>query len=277
MVEEKHAGEIAGSAWNPSQYLKYGDLRLRPALELLDRVPLCSPGGVWDLGCGTGEVTRLIAGRWPDAQVHGLDNSPDMLRRAKEGAGGKPDPIRWVEGTVEAWDPDGPVDLAYSNATLHWVDRHREIFPRLAGFVRPGGCLAVQMPLSWDLPSHRLMRETLAVGGPGGRPLGGAELRGAVGRRWVDHTAAYYDLLCGPSRSVDIWETEYVQVLEGEDPVLEWVKGTGLRPILNDLVGEERELFLREYARRLREEYPAGADGRTLYPFRRLFMVVLFP
>jgi trans-aconitate 2-methyltransferase len=242
---------------------------LRPALELLDRVPLADPAAIYDLGCGTGNVTRLLAERWPAAAVYGLDNSREMLAKAAAEPGG----IRWLEADVGDWQPDEPADLIYSNATLHWVEGHRTLFPRLIGFLEPAGCLAVQMPLSWAAPSHRLMRETLETGGPGGAALGSEELRRAVGRDWVETAETYYDLLAGRAKNLDIWETEYLQVLEGDDPVLEWVKGTGLRPILNGLGGEDRETFLAEYARRLRAAYPVRSDGRTLYPFRRLFLV----
>ena len=129
------------------------------------------------------------------------------------------------------------------------------------------------MPLSWSAPSHRIMRETLENGGPGGTPLGTAELRQTVGRQWVDAAEDYYDLLVGQAATLDIWEAEYLQVLEGDDPVLEWVKATGLRPILNDLNDDERARYLAEYARRLRAAYPTRPNGRTLYPFRRLFVV----
>ncbi|RPH57307.1 methyltransferase domain-containing protein [bacterium] len=261
--------QTAGSRWDTDQYLRFSDHRLRPALELLDRVPLAAPRVVYDLGCGAGNVTRLLAQRWPSATVHGLDNSREMLAKAAAEPGG----IRWIEADVRHWRPEEPPDLLYSNATLHWVEGHRELFPRLIGFLRPGGVLAVQMPLSWASPSHRLMRETLADGGPGGQALGSPELRQTVGRDWVEKTEVYYDLLAGCTRSLDLWETEYLQVLEGEDPVLEWVKGTGLRPILTGLDDRERESFLAEYARRLRAAYPVRPDGRTLYPFRRLFLV----
>jgi trans-aconitate 2-methyltransferase len=264
MTGNVHAGQIAGTRWEPDVYLKFSDHRLRPALELLGRVPLASPSVIYDLGCGTGNVTRLLAERWPAATVYGLDNSREMLAKAAE----EPSPIQWIEADVSQWRPEEPVDLIYSNATLHWVEGHSALFPRLIGFLRPGGCLAVQMPLSWDLPSHRLMRETLADEG-----LGSEDLRRAVARDWVEEAAVYYDLLASLTRGLDIWETVYLQVLEGEDPVLEWVKGTGLRPILNGLEGGERELFLTEYKRRLREAYPVRGDGRTLYPFRRLFLV----
>jgi len=153
------------------------------------------------------------------------------------------------------------------------VEGHDELFPQLAGFLKPGGCLAVQMPLSWHLPSHRLMRETLANAGPNRTALGTETLRQAVGRDWVELAEVYYDLLAGRAKSVDIWATDYLQILEGQDAVLEWVKGTGLRPILSGLEDNERGIFLAEYTRRLRATYPMRADGRTVYPFRRLFIV----
>lgn len=264
-----HQGQIASTSWDPSQYLKFADHRLRPALELLDRIPLESPGVIYDLGCGAGDVTRIISERWPEATVYGLDNSREMLEKAAA----EPGRVQWVEADVRVWSPAKPPDLIYSNATLHWVEGHHDLFPRLAGLLKAGGCLAVQMPLSWDAPSHRLMRETLAGGGPGGNALGAEELRQAAARDWVESAEVYDDLLAGCSRSLDLWETEYLQILEGDDPVLEWVKGTGLRPILNGLDNRERELFLSEYAQRLRLAYPARADGQTLYPFRRLFIV----
>jgi trans-aconitate 2-methyltransferase len=264
-----HQGHVAGTHWDPAQYLKYADHRLRPALELLERVPLETPGAVYDLGSGTGEVTRLIADRWPGATVYGIDNSAEMLAQAAE----EPSRVQWIEADIRDWEPGEAPDLIYSNATLHWVDRHDELFPRLLGMHNAGGCLAVQMPQSWPMPSHRLMRETLENGGPGGKPLGSPTLRQAVSRNWVAAPEVYYDLLAPNAAGLDIWETEYLQVLAGDNPVLEWVKGTGLRPFLNGLGDDERAIFLKEYARRLREAYPVRADGKTLYPFRRLFIV----
>jgi trans-aconitate 2-methyltransferase len=268
MSSQIHQGQIAGTRWDPRQYLKFSDHRLRPALELLDRVPLASPMAIYDLGCGSGEVTRIIAERWPSATVYGIDNSNEMLTQAAA----EPGKIRWINSDIRKWAPDEPPDLIYSNATLHWVEAHQELFPRLVGCLNAGGCLAVQMPLSWEAPSHRLMRETLANGGPNGEALGTEALRRAVARKWVEDAEAYYDLLVSRTSGLDIWATEYLQVLEGDNPVLEWVKGTGLRPILNGLDDKELEIFLEEYARRLRATYPVRANGRTLYPFHRLFI-----
>jgi trans-aconitate 2-methyltransferase len=269
MPSQADPGQATATRWDPDQYLRFADHRLRPALELLDRVPLTSPRVIYDLGCGAGEGTRTIARRWPAATVYGVDNSKEMLEKAAAAPGS----VQWVEADIRDWQPDEPPDLIYSNATLQWVEGHEELFPRLVGSLAPGGCLAVQMPLSWDQPSHRLMRETLAIAGPGGTALGTAELARAVARKWVAHAEEFYDLLAASTRSLDIWETEYLQVLEGSDPVLEWVKGTGLRPILNGLDDAERAIFLEEYARRLRATYPVRPNGRTLYPFRRLFIV----
>jgi trans-aconitate 2-methyltransferase len=163
----------------------------------------------------------------------------------------------------------------FSNATLQWVDGHHDLFPRLMSFLSPGGGLAVQMPLSWSMPSHQLMREVLADGGVDGAPIGSEELRVAVGRKWVEDAEAYYDLLVPQATTVDIWETRYLQVLPGEDPVLEWVKSTGLRPILNGLDDDDREVFLAIYRQQLGAIYPKRSNGFTLYPFRRLFLVAI--
>ena len=268
MSSQIHQGRVAGRHWDPNQYLKFADHRLRPALELLDRIPLESPQVIYDIGCGTGQITRLLAERWPNAKVYGLDNSPEMLAKASA----EPSDIEWIEADIQNWSPTETPDLLYSNAALHWLAGHQELFPRLVGFLQMGGCLAVQMPLSWGMPSHVLMRETLANGGADGGALGTEELRQAVGRKWVEDAEEYYDLLEGSS-NLDIWETEYLQILAGDDPVLEWVKSTGLRPILNGLQEAERTQFLAEYRQRLRSAYPMRANGHTLYPFRRLFMI----
>lgn len=271
MSDTAHQGNVAGTHWDPGQYLKFTDHRLRPALELLGRVPLSSPGVIYDLGCGAGNVTRIIADQWPSASVYGLDNSTEMLQKASL----EPSSINWMQADVRNWQPDIQPDLIYSNATLQWVDGHDHLFPQLIRYLAPGGCLAVQMPLSWGMPSHRLMRDVLADGGIDGASIGSDELRRAVGRKWVDDAEVYYDLLAPQSVYLDIWETDYLQVLSGGEPVLEWVKSTGLRPILNGLDDGERQLFLATYRQRLRETYPQRPNGVTLYPFRRLFILAV--
>ena len=264
-----HPSRPAGTRWDPGQYHRFADHRLRPALELLSRVPITGASLVCDLGCGSGNVTRIIAERFSDARVAGVDVSNEMLAKAAEA----PSRIEWIRADIAQWEPERAPDLIYSNAALHWVDDHATLFPRLFGFVAPGGCLAVQMPLSFSMTSHVLMRETLADGGAGGSALGDESLAAAVARKWVLDAGVYYDLLAPEAGSVDVWETEYLQRLEGEDPVLEWVKATGLRPILNGLQGTERQRFIEVYRERLRRAYPRRAGGHVLYPFRRLFVV----
>lgn len=263
---------LAGTRWDPAQYLRFGDERTRPALELLARVRHPDPRLVVDLGCGTGHITRLLAERWPGAAVVGVDHSPQMLAEAAA----TPSRVRWVEADARDWRPDAPADIVFSNATLQWLPDHDAVVPRWLSHVAPGGTLAIQMPLNWAAPSHRLMRDALADGAPDGGPLGPPALRTALATPWVGEPKTYLDLLShvgGPDIDLDIWDTTYLHVLEGDDPVLEWVKGTGLRPVLAGLADAERTAFLATYAARLRAAYPRRADGRTVFPFRRLFIV----
>lgn len=270
-MNETHPSGPAGTRWDPGRYHKFNDHRLRPALELLDRVPIAEASLVCDLGCGSGNATRRIAKRFAGARVVGIDTSSEMLAKAA----GTPGRVEWVQADVADWEPEQAPDLIYSNAALHWLDDHPALFPRLLGFLAPGGCLAVQMPLSFSMPSHALMRRTLADGGVDGSRLGGDALAAAVARKWVLDAGEYHDLLAPGAAALDIWETEYLQRLEGEDPVYEWVEATGLRPILNGLEGAERERFIEAYRERLRAAYPRRTSGHTLYPFRRLFMVAV--
>jgi trans-aconitate 2-methyltransferase len=249
--------------WDPGQYLRYGDERLRPGFELLARIGDLPPGDLWDLGCGTGAHLRAIAARWPGRRAIGFDSSPEMLAKAAaEGDG-----IEWREGRVEGWQPETPPALAFSNAVLQWVDGHETLIPRLLRALAPGGVLAIQMPRNFDQPSHVLMREVASTGPWASR------LAPLMRPDPVAPPAVYYDLLAPLARTLDIWETEYQHALEGEAPVLEWVRGTALRPLLEPLQPSERGAFEAAYRARLAEAYPRRADGTTLFPFRRIFIV----
>ena len=237
-----HQRDLAGESWNPGQYLKFEDNRLRPALDLMGRIPLENPQVVYDLGCGSGNVTRLLADRWPAADVVGMDNSPEMLAQAAADSDGSAARIRWQTGDLAGWRPDATPSVLYSNAVIQWVPDHDELVPRLWAMLPPGGCLAVQAPLSWDMRSSP-DAGTLADGGRADRP----SARGsAAGRRQPLGAGPrfYYDLLAPQSAHLDVWTTEYQHVLTGDDAVLEWVTGTGLRPILNGLDDNDRETYL---------------------------------
>ncbi len=231
---------------------------MRPALELLTRVPVSRADRVVDLGCGIGDVTRLLAQRWPDASVVGVDSSSTMLERAA----GTPSRIEWIRADVGSWAPARPVDVLYSNAALHWVADHDGLLPKLVESLAEGGALAVQMPLSHDLPSHQVVRDVLASFGE------------PIPQRPVS-TAEHYDALFAANEwDADVWETEYRHRLTGDDAVLEWLSGTTLRPILAALDDARRPAFLAALCERLAAAYPRRVDGTTIYPFRRLFFVV---
>jgi len=257
--------------WDPRQYQKFGDHRLRPALDLLGQIPSESPSLIYDLGCGPGNVTRIIAERWPRARVIGVDSSPQMLRKARV----ETSRVEWVEADIRQWEPEAPPDLIFSNATLQWVDGHQDLFPRLLSLVASGGCFAAQMPLSRQMKSHRLMVDMLRSPGPSGEPLGGNLLTESMTRKWVLDADEYYDLMNGSTQALNIWHAEYLQQLAGDDPVLEWVTATGLRPVLNGLDEKLRGIYLQRYRQALREAYPIRSDGVTLYPFRRLFLIAV--
>jgi len=250
-------------AWDPAQYLKFADQRLRPAVDLLNRIDAADPGEVCDLGAGAGNVTRLLKARWPNAQVSGVDASQEMLAKAAAAA---PE-ITWQQADLATWRPERPADVIYSNAALHWVGDHEGLFPALLSALAPGGVLAVQMPRNFSAPSHTAMAEAARSGPwrvklePLLRPIPVAE------------PAFYYGVLSPRTAALDIWETEYLQVLEGEHPVKEWTKGTWLKPLLDALDKPERSGFEASYAELVARAYPRRADGRTLLPFRRLFIV----
>lgn len=250
-------------AWDPQQYAVFADHRLRPALDLLARVPPLGAETVVDLGCGSGAVTAHLARRWPEARLIGVDSSVEMLAAARDAV---PD-AEFVRAEIDDWKPEDPVDVIYSNAALHWLPDHAALFPRLLGFLKPGGVLAVQMPRNFGRPSHRCV-EAAAADGPWRETL-----EPMLKPPPTQEPAFYYDLLAGRVASLDIWETDYIQALEGENPVAEWTKGTWLRPFLAALAEPQRSGFEDAYRRRILAAYPKQADEKTLLPFLRLFLI----
>ncbi len=257
--------------WDADQYLRFGDERTRPCQDLAARVALVSPRRIVDLGCGPGNSTQVLAQRWPGADLTGLDSSPDMIdaARATYPRG------RWVVGDIAAWaaGDEGPFDVVFSNAALQWVEDHAAVYPRLLGHAAVGGALAVQVPHNQDGLAHRLMREVAAS----------ERFRSALPasrvREWHVHDPAfYYDALSPHAARLDVWETEYIHVMAGPEAIVDWYKGTGLRPFLDALASDaDRTKFTADYLERIRAAFPRRPDGRVLFPFRRLFVVAYRP
>jgi trans-aconitate 2-methyltransferase len=247
--------------WDPARYLAFADHRSRPFHELVARVGATSPRRVVDLGCGPGNLTATLAERWPSAVVEALDSSPEMVAAARERG------LDARVADVATWEPGPDVDVVVTNAVLHWVPGHEEL---LRGWVRalpPGAWLAVQVPGNFAGPSHRLVRELVDERWP--------DLKGLLRESPVLDPAGYAEVLSGAE--VDAWETTYLQRLEGQDAVLEWITGTALRPVRAALDDTAWARFREELAPRLREAYPVRADGTTWFPFRRVFAVARVP
>jgi trans-aconitate 2-methyltransferase len=255
-------GGTVTHSWDPDRYLTYADERGRPFAELVARVGATAPRTVVDLGCGPGNLTALLRERWVDAEIRGLDSSPEMIEKAHA-----VDPtITFEVADLRTWAAGAePVDVLISNATLQWVPDHLDLLPRLLGRVRPGGWLAFQVPGNFDEPSHTIRRDLAA------EPAYAAHTHG------VDHPsshdpAVYLDALSAVGAEVDAWETTYLHVLTGPDPVFTWVSATGARPTLQALPDDLRPAFEEEFKSRLSAAYPER-DGRVVLPFRRIFAV----
>jgi trans-aconitate 2-methyltransferase len=246
--------------WDPGSYLEYGDERARPFVDLVARVGATVPRAVVDLGCGTGHLTALLKRRWPAADVVGVDSSAEMVAAADPDSG-----VRLVVGDLREWTPESPVDVLVSNAALQWVPDHLALLPRLVGRLAPGGWFAFQVPGNFTAPSHALRHrleqdERFApyldgVAGPDAHAPG-----------------VYLEALLELGCEVDAWETTYLHVLAGDDPVFTWAVGTGARPTLEALPDGPRQEFQHEFRRALRDAYPSTRHG-TVLPFRRVFVV----
>jgi trans-aconitate 2-methyltransferase len=253
--------------WNPDQYLLFEEDRALPIHDLAARVSMERASRIIDLGCGPGTSTAVLAERWPDASITGLDNSPEMLEHAR----GKYPRHNWVHGDISDWaaTTGEQYDLVFSNAALQWIDGHASLYPALFAHVAPGGIFAVQVPYNWSEPFHRILcdlesstewRERLPSTGI---------------RRKVGHDPGfYYDLLAPVARKARLWETTYTVVLPGVESIVEWLKGTALRPFFDALPDDtSRKRFVEDYASALQREYRPRTNGNVLFPFRRLFLV----
>lgn len=253
------------NSWSAKQYLTFEDERTRPVRDLLAAVPARAAHAVVDLGCGPGNSTELLAQRFADATVIGLDSSADMLAAARK----RLPHVRFDMANIESWNEPGPFDVILANAVLQWVPGHESVLPALMAKLTAGGSLAVQMPDNLEEPAHRLMRD-IAADGPWAE-----KLAGSAGKRTPRRAADwYYGVLRPHSAKLDVWRTTYYHVLAGgADAVVEWFKGSGLRPFLDPLDAAERQAYLDRYRAAVALAYPALPDGTVLLPFPRLFIV----
>jgi trans-aconitate 2-methyltransferase len=248
--------------WDPERYLVFADERGRPFVDLLARVGAARPRSVVDLGCGPGNLTGLLHERWPEAEVLGLDSSPEMVERARSlDLPG----VRFEVADLREWSPEGPVDVLFANATYQWVPGHLDLLPQLTSYLAEDGWLAFQVPGNHGEPSHVLLHELAA-------DPRFASFTAGVARPRSHDPAVYADVLRDLGLEVDAWETTYLHQLSGPDPVFTWISGTGARPTLQALPEHLRETFVAEYKALLREAYPSRPDGTTLLPFRRVFI-----
>lgn len=254
------------SSWSPSHYLRFEDERTRASRDLLARVPLAGAKRVVDIGCGPGNSTELLAERFADADVIGLDSSAEMLAAARK----RLPRATFIEADISQWTPQEPVDLLFANAVFQWVPDHLSVLARLLESLSPGAVLAIQVPDNFSEPSHRLMVD-VAMGGPWRDRLESAK----ASRDTIPSPAGYYDRLKPLSANVDIWHTHYNHVLDGPDAIADMFASTGLRPYLARLDDTEQEAFLSQYRQLVAEAYPLLVDGRAILRFPRLFVVAV--
>jgi len=250
------------TTWEPQTYLRYSEIRFRAGLDLIARIPRANYVTIYDLGCGTGHLTRILADTFPSAKVIGVDSSREMLAEARR----EFPAMSWQEADVTSWRPPAPPDLLYSNAAFHWVPGHERLFPSLLRMLRPEGILAIQMPRHFESPSHLELKELVLQ----------SEWRAQLEPLLlapVPSPETYWRWLSPHVRNLDIWETIYLQALDGADPVVNFMRGTALRPFLTTLSAADGARFVEGFAKRMAAAYPPQANGQTLFPFRRIFLV----
>jgi trans-aconitate 2-methyltransferase len=254
-------------SWSAKQYLAFDDERTRPARDLVAALPDIEARAIVDVGCGPGNSTEVLAARFPDAEILGLDSSPDMIAAARR----RVPRAQFSIGRIEGWTDGGPFDVILANAVLHWIPNHRSLLPELVAKLATGGALAIQMPDNLDVPAHQLMRD-VAAAGPWAQMLAAA----SAARTPIEAANWYYEVLRSVCSEVEVWRTTYYHALAGGPAaIVEWFKGSGLRPFLEPLDAASRAAYLERYTAAMARAYPTLADGSVLLPFPRLFMVAV--
>lgn len=250
------------TTWEPRTYLRYAEIRFRAGLDLLARIPKSEFPTIYDLGSGTGHLTRILTDTFPNSKVIGVDSSPEMLAAARR----EFPTIEFQKAEIATWQPSTQPALIYSNAALQWVPDHELLLPALLDRLLPGGILAMQVPRHFDSPSHLALQDLVQQ----------SEWRDKLEPlllKPIPPPETYWHWLTPHARNLDLWETIYLQVLDGKDPVVNFMRGTALRPFLSVLSDVQGEKFVDAFAHRMAAAYPPQPNGQTLFPFRRLFLV----
>ncbi len=243
--------------WDPSLYLEFDEQRTQPSIDLVSRIEIAHPGDIADLGCGPGNSTAVLACRWPQARIVGVDHSAEMLDRARSERPG----IHWIHEDIARWRPENQFDLVFTNAALQWVPDHARLLPRLLKCVRPGGAFAMQIPYHLHSRVHRIIEEI-------------ARRFGSLRQVFeILSPGEYYDIFTLHARRVHIWTTEYIHVMENPSAIARWMRGTGLRPYLEPLDEAGKAAFFEAFECSVAEQYPVQRDGRVLFLFPRLFAI----
>jgi trans-aconitate 2-methyltransferase len=250
------------TTWEPQTYLRYADIRFRAGLDLIARIPKSEYPTIYDLGCGTGHLTHILADTFSGSSVTGIDSSPEMLAEARREFPN----MEWQRADITSWRPPAPAGLIYTNAALQWVPDHEHLLPSLVSQLPPGGILAMQVPRHFESPSHLGLKELVL------QHHWRAKLEPLL-LATIPSPETYWRWLAPHTRNLDIWETIYLQVLDGKDPVVNFMRGTALRPFLSVLPEAESAKFIDAFAQRMAVAYPAQPNGQTLFPFRRLFLI----
>jgi trans-aconitate 2-methyltransferase len=251
--------------WDPDQYLKYADERFRPAYDLIAQIALQSPALICDLGCGTGHLTKVLAERWPDAKVIGIDSSEEMLKIANTLS----TDIKWENQDIKTWEPKtNKFDIIFSNSVLHWLGDHETLFKKLLAVLNPNGVLAIQMPNNFKEPTHTTAFEVINENKEWGN-----KLLPFLNHEPIHDFNFYYDLFCKSGSTINAWETTYYHILSGHNPVVEWIKGSFLKPLLDQMSADDKIIFLDKISHKILQYYPQQADGKTILPFKRLFLI----
>ena len=250
--------------WDPDQYLKFRNERTQPAYDLVARISHPNPRMIIDAGCGPGNSTDILLQRWPSASISGFDSSLEMLNEAEASNQN----IKWFESTIEDWNPTKTYDIIFSNAVLQWVENHEFMLPRLLSFLNKSGALAMQMPAHYKSPLHQQLINIA------GKPDWAGFTEAERSLLSLAKPSFYYNLLAPITSKIDIWETQYFHIMDSSQAILEWFRGTGLRPFLEALPDDQaRQSFESEVLKEYTNAYPQEANGKVLFPFNRFFLI----